>query len=405
MKKCKNRRCNRELQDDFKFCPYCGKNQEKQPTKKSRRVKGSGTVYFRSDCKLNPWACRSNITGERVYIGSFPTKLKAEQALAEYEQCPTNDFNITLSQLHEQWMKITYKDLGESAKYNYNASWDKLASLYNFKFRDLRTANYQAVIDYYESAHQKRGVGGALMWLTDEGKGTYKKTNTPKIIDGLKYSALHKIKCLLTSMYKYAMQNDIVNKDYASFIKLPAQNDVKRTRFTDLQLQKVKMSVDVVPYADYIYCLCYLNFRISEFLELTVEDYIVTETGIPLFIGGKKTEAGTDRIVPIHPNILPIVEKCIKKCGKTIFCGENGQALNKDNFRKNYFKPALEMMGLPDDLTPHSCRRTFSTRMSAAGAREEDIIALMGHTNFEVDINHYIKQEAETLYKSIKLMA
>lgn len=27
MKKCINRRCNRDLQDDYIYCPYCGKNQ------------------------------------------------------------------------------------------------------------------------------------------------------------------------------------------------------------------------------------------------------------------------------------------------------------------------------------------------------------------------------------------
>lgn len=62
-------------------------------------------------------------------------------------------------------------------------------------------------------------------------------------------------------------------------------------------------------------------------------------------------------------------------------------------------------MRLPDNLTPHSCRRTFSTRMSAVGAKQEDIIALMGHTNFDVDINHYINQETDTLYKAILKMA
>lgn len=405
MKKCKNRRCNRELQDDFKFCPWCGKNQEVKLKKQTRRAKGSGSVYFRPDCKANPWACRSSITGKRVYIGSYPTKILAEEALRDYEYNPINDFNITLKQLHEEWMKVAYKDLGDSAKDNYNTSWDKLASLHNCKFRDLRTANYQAVIDFYESSHQKRGVGGKLMWLKEDGKGTYTNTGVPKMIEGLKYSALHKVKCLLTSMYKYAMQQDIVNKNYATFINLPAQNDVNRTRFTDLQVLKVKMSIDTVPYADYIYCLIYLNFRISEFLELTVDNFKITESKVPLFVGGKKTDAGTNRIVPIHPNILPLVEKAMKKGGKTIFCDENGEPLNKDNFRVKCFYPALKKMGLPDNLTPHSCRRTFSTRMSAAGAREEDIIALMGHTNYEVDINHYINQEADTLYKAIKKMA
>ena len=81
--------------------------------------------------------------------------------------------------------------------------------------------------------------------------------------------------------------------------------------------------------------------------------------------------------------------------------------MNKDRFREKCFYPALEKMGFSRELklTPHSCRRTFSTRMSAAGARPEDIIALMGHTNFDVDIKDYINQEADTLYNSIKLMA
>lgn len=407
MKKCINRRCNKTFDDDFKFCPYCGKNQEvKKRTTKARRTKGTGSIYCRKDTKSKPWVAMSSITGEQKYIGSFATKIEAETALKDYEYNPVTDFNITLSQLHEQWMKQqSYKSLCDSTKSNYKTSWDKLITLHNMKFRELRTANYQAVIDFYSSAHHKRGVDGQLMYVDKNGKNTYKKTNRPLIIEGLKFSALNKVKCLLTSMYKYAMMNDIVNKDYATYIELPEPNDVKRTRFTDMQLLKVKQSIGVIPYAEYIYALCYLNFRVSEFLELTTDNYIITETGIPIFVAGKKTDAGTNRIVPIHPNIQGIVEKCIANGGKTIFCGSDGEALNKDNYLKYYFRPATRLMDLPDDLTPHSCRRTFSTRMSASGAREEDIIALMGHTNYDVDIKHYINQETETLYKAIKLMA
>lgn len=102
---------------------------------------------------------------------------------------------------------------------------------------------------------------------------------------------------------------------------------------------------------------------------------------------------------------MKIVQSCLNKNGETVFCDENGKAMNKDKFRKQCFYPALDAMNLPRTLTPHSCRRTFSTRMAAAGARPEDIIALMGHTDYEVDIRHYINQEAGTLYNAIKKMA
>ena len=43
--------------------------------------------------------------------------------------------------------------------------------------------------------------------------------------------------------------------------------------------------------------------------------------------------------------------------------------------------------------------------MSAAGVQEEDFIALMGHSDFSVDIESYIFQSAEKLSKSIEKLS
>ena len=411
MKKCINKRCNRELQDDFIFCPYCGKNQSSDKPKSRRRTKGTGSIYLRKDNKSKPYAAASSVTGKQVYLGAFATKREAENALKDYEYNPTNGFNMTLEQLHEKWIKTkAYQKLGDSVKSNYAAAWIKLEPLYKRKFRDLRTSDYQYIIDYYDNPHHEVGAGGKLKYLDKNGKGTYKVTNTPKICEGLGYSALHKVKCLLTTLYTFAMKEDIVNKDYATFIELPEQEETTATRFTEVQLELIKQNICKVPYMDYIYIMCYVNFRVSEFLELTPDRYKVTDSGIHYFVGGKKTDAGKDRIVPIHPKIQQLVQSCINNNGETIFCrihegSEFGKAMNKDYFLKDCFRPAMQAIGLGDEYTPHSCRRTFSTRMSAAGAREEDIIALMGHTDYKVDIDHYIIQEVDTLYNAIKLLA
>lgn len=411
MKKCINKRCNRELQDDFIFCPYCGKNQSSDKPKNRRRTKGTGSIYIRKDNKSKPYAAASSVTGKQVYLGAFATKREAENALKDYEYNPVNGFNMTLEQLHDKWVKTkAYKKLGDSVKSNYASAYIKLKPLYKRKFRDLRTSDYQYIIDYYDNPHQEVGAGGKLKYLLSNGKGTYKVTSTPKICDGLGYSALHKVKCLLTTLYTFAMKEDIVNKDYATFIELPEQEETTATRFTEVQLELIRQSVGKVPYMDYIYIMCYVNFRVSEFLELTPDRYKVTDSGIHYFVGGKKTDAGKDRIVPIHPKIQQLVQKCIENGGETIFCrmhegSEFGKAMNKDYFLKYCFRPAMQAIGLDDEYTPHSCRRTFSTRMSAAGAREEDIIALMGHTDYKVDIDHYIIQEVDTLYNAIKLLA
>lgn len=411
MKKCVNKRCNRELQDDFGFCPYCGKNQTDSKPKNRRRTKGTGSIYLRKDSKSKPYAAASSVTGKQVYLGTFATKREAENALKDYEYNPVNGFNMTLEQLHDKWVKTkAYKKLGNSVRSNYASAYIKLKPLYKRKFRDLRTSDYQFIIDYYDNPHHEVGAEGKLKYLLPNGKGTYKVTDTPKICQGLGYSALHKVKCLLTTLYTFAMKEDILNKNYAAFIELPEQEETTATRFTEVQLELIKQNVGKVPYMDYIYIMCYVNFRVSEFLELTPDKYKVTDSGIHYFVGGKKTDAGKDRIVPIHPKIQQLVQNCINNNGETIFCrihegSEFGKAMNKDYFLKYAFRPAMQALGLGDEFTPHSCRRTFSTRMSAAGAREEDIIALMGHTDYKVDIDHYIIQEVDTLYNAIKLLA
>lgn len=411
MKKCINKRCNRELQDDFNFCPYCGKSQTDSKPKSRRRTKGTGSIYIRKDSKSKPYAAASSVTGKQVYLGTFATKREAENALKDYEYNPVNGFNMTLEQLHDKWVKTkAYKKLGDSVKSNYASAYIKLKPLYKRKFRDLRTSDYQFIIDYYDNPHHEVGAEGKLKYLLPNGKGTYKVTDTPKICQGLGYSVLHKIKCFVTSLYNFAMQEDIVNKDYGTFIELPEPEEVNATRFTDVQLELIRQNIGKVPYADYVYIMCYLNFRVTEFLSLTTEQYHMSEQGIPYFIAGIKSDAGKNRIVPIHPKILKLVENCINNKGETIFCrihegSEFGKAMNKDYFLKYGFRPAMQALGLGDEFTPHSCRRTFSTRMSAAGAREEDIIALMGHTDYKVDIDHYIIQEVDTLYNAIKLLA
>ncbi len=408
MKKCINKRCNKELQDDFAFCPYCGKNQTDSKPAVRRRMKGTGSIYLRKDNKSKPYAAASSITGKQVYLGSFATKKEAANALQEYEYNPVSCYNITFEGLHAKWLKTkAYDKLGKSVKSNYASAWIKLKPLHKHKFRNLRTSDYQYIIDYYDNPHHEVGAGGKLKYLDKAGKGTYRVTSEPKICEGLGYSALHKVKCLLTTLYTFAMKEDIVSKNYATFIELPEQEETTATRFTEVQLELIKQNVGKVPYMDYIYIMCYVNFRVSEFLELTPDRYKVTNSGIHYFVGGKKTDAGKDRIVPIHPKIQSLVQRCIENGGETIFCrthADFGKAMNKDYFLKYCFRPAMQAIGLGNGYTPHSCRRTFSTRMSAAGAREEDIIALMGHTDYKVDIDHYIIQEVDTLYKAIKLL-
>ena len=393
-------KCEKEI-SDYTFCPYCGQSQKKRARQKTRRREnGAGTVYKRSDTKNRPWVA---VTPSKLQegkwirgkiIGHYESAQEAKTALEDYRRNPTNKLNITVEELFEEWKPIGYREKSKQLQDCYNAAWKKLKPIYKIKFRELRTGQMQEIIDYYQVDHPI---------LDDNGNPVLTKDGTPKIDKARSYSSLHDIDVLLHLLYTYAMQNDIVHKDYSQYLHLPPNIKKPKDVFSDIDLRKIENGIGKVPYADCILILCYTGYRINEFLSLTKFSvrYI---NGIMVLIGGSKTAAGKDRIIPVHSKIRPLLESWINKDGETIICREDGRPFTPKYFREKCFIPALEALEIKK-ATPHITRRTFSTRMSAAGIREEDMIALMGHADFSVDIDNYIIQSAETLKKSIEKLS
>ena len=363
--------------------------------KSIKRENGTGSVYKRKDLKRRPWVAvapaeliRDDDTGKsnakQMIIGHYATAQEAKDALDEYRRNPTTKFNITLEQLHEEWEEIAYRSISKQTKDNYDACWIKLKPLYGDKFREIRTAQMQVIIDTYSRARVGADKNGQQIELSP-----------------MSHSTLSKIKALLTQLYDYAMQNDIVNKNYAKFIVLPKQEKTAKDCFTDLELEKIRNCVGTVPFADVILMMCYTGFRVSEFLELTPFSYDTTANALK---GGKKTDAGRDRVVPVHSAIKPYLDAWIAKNGETIICADNGKPYTADKFRRQCYYPALEAIGVRR-LSPHATRHTFATRLSAAGARTEDIQALAGHEDYEITANTYIHQDIKTLRAAIEKLS
>ena len=189
-----------------------------------------------------------------------------------------------------------------------------------------------------------------------------------------------------------------MNKNYASFITLPKTIKIKKDCFTELELSKIEKAA--VPYADVILMMCYTGFRVSEFLELTPFSYSRENNALT---GGKKTEAGKNRVVPVHPKIERILLGWLARGGQTIVTDDNGDPMTAEQFRQKYYYPALTTMGIRR-LTPHATRHTFATRLSAGGARMEDIQALAGHEKYDETANTYIHQNIDTLRTAILKM-
>lgn len=316
---------------------------------------GYGSITKLSGNRRRPFVVRAAATYDeegkerREIIGYYRSRPEALLALAEYNKAPTTSVSMTLGQLYDAWKNTrSFTKLSTNTQNNYKAAWNKrLSALADRKVREIKTEDLQEIIDTAEENGNSR-------------------------------SSMEKDKALMTILFDYAMQKDIVYKNYGAFVDLPTLGDkTERDAFTDIEMQKIEQSK--VPYADLILVMCYTGFRISEFLSLTAFSYDqVNQT----LTGGMKTEAGKDRVIPLHPKIRPIVKKWAEKNGETLFCKDDGTPFKVKHFRENIYYPTLEAIGVRK-LTPHCTRHTFATLLDKAGVDPTEIKHLMGHSNYK----------------------
>ena len=351
-----------------------------------KRKRANGTKYF----AYSPVRYEEDETGKvkaiRICIGSYDKKTDARAALDEWLKHPTLKINFTLEDVYKDWSPVAYDSIASQTVTNYKTCWQKIKDcpsprIVDKQIKQITTSELRELLNYYVKPH------------TDlEGNE----------VKPLSKSYITKLKALLTQLYRYAMENNIIDRNYAELVKLPRMEENKKRAFSDTEFAVLEKGYANISGGDAVYALCYLGFRVSEFCSLTRFSY---DPKNHTLTGGMKTEAGKDRVVPIHPKIQSIVASWAQNGTDYLYCDKKGKPYNKDSFRNKIWKPVLEKLGLPDDLTPHSARHTCATMLSSAGARPEDIQRILGHEDYSVTANTYINQDITALTEAIKKMA
>ena len=115
------------------------------------------------------------------------------------------------------------------------------------------------------------------------------------------------------------------------------------------------------PAAKLTLMLIYTGMRIGEMFSLPLSGYHETYV-----IGGEKTEAGRNRIIPIRPEGRAyFAEIAARADGDLLISGYDGQKV-AENFRKRDYYPMLEQLGI-EKKPPHATRHTFASWAVSAG--------------------------------------
>lgn len=361
------KKCKKEIPDWSVFCNLCGAKQLRERATK-KRGNAQGSVYKDGKGK---WIAECTIGWDEVEGGlkrkmrrkkGFATKNEAIAYLPTLKQdLPQQDMNVKFKDLYKKWLDGHTEKVTQSTINCYKSAYKYFSNLYYVEVAKIRTEHMQKCIDE-----------------CPRGKRT--KEN---------------MKALGTSLWRYAMQLDIIDKNYAEYIYIKKEESTEKMAFSREQLDLMWANVDNVPNIKYVLLLCYTGMRLGEMLGAMTKDY---NRGEGYFVTGIKTDAGKDRIITISPKIKPFFDDFGQ--GNHLFT-----ELSAKKFRSDIYYPALAALNLDPTKedgthinTPHICRHTFATLMKNVDAPATDKQKLIGHSKFEMTA-HYTHTDLGSLKK------
>lgn len=392
--------CGLQVSDKALSCPHCGypmvlPSKPRKPYGQHRRLpNGFGRITKISGQNLrNPYRAMVTVgkTAEGRPIskilkpkGYFKTYNDAYAALVEYNKNPYDlSASITLKELYERWKPEHLKRYPTSStKNSVESSWRYCSAIENINVADLRIRHIKDVIN----------------------NGTYEgHTAQP--------SMKNKIKSMFNTMLDFAVEYELVDRNYARQFSIndeEPQQRIGHVAFTNEEIDTLWNNLDANPYVDMILIQIYGGWRPQELGLIKVKE-VDLKKGI--IIGGMKTDAGKERIVPIHPKISGLIAmRCrhaenigseyLFNCTDTRYKAY-GTVMTYSRYKHRFYR-ILEQLGLDPSHRPHDGRKTFVTLAKKYKVDEYAIKYIVGHRINDITENVYTERNEEWLIEEVK---
>ncbi len=329
------------------------------------------------------WKLTENNNVKQIYetLGYYPTRKAAMIALAEYNKDPYElaTRKVTFDECYNTWAVKHHEKYVVSGKiltaiYKYCAPIKHMAMV-NIKLKHLQ--------DVMDSVKDKS------------------------------ISLQSNLKTIFLKTYRYALENDIVQKNYASFVTInptPPKKDINSKFFTKDEIKAVFDNIDWtsvmiqkkdkaranVKLVDSIITMLYTGVRIGELLNIKLSD-IDIEARI-IHIAGTKTKAA-NRIVPIHKELVPYLQNRMNTSKKYLFEIFDDK-ITLFRYYHKFFYPFAKHIGITH--TPHTLRHTFISIMDTNGVSAESVVLkrIVGHANKTIT-EHYTHKDIDALIEAI----
>ena len=332
-----------------------------------RHENGFGSIVKLSGNRRKPFAVRITAgwkDGKQVrkYLGYYKSEAEALLALAEYHKSGYDiDLSkLTLGEVYDRWITRLEPKVSKNVLNSHNMAKMRFERMVNVPITKIKTDQLQD-------------------WMDN--------------IDDLSPGSKKRLKSTMIQIWKYAISNDIVTNNYPENIEINDKVEKTGKIFTEHEINVLWDNVDN-PTAQWILILMYTGMRIGELLELTSDKIFLDKH---YMVGGLKSEAGIDRVIPIHDAILPLVSKQLGKA-KYLMRDEKGRKLSYAK-ALNQFK--MYMLEHKWEHLPHDTRKTAVSMMHSAGIPMEVIRVIVGHSGKGVTEKVYLYKTPYELVEAV----
>ena len=226
-------------------------------------------------------------------------------------------------------------------------------------------------------------------------------------------STIRKIVLILRQCFKEAKKRKIIIENPMEDVKMPkSRQKPRKVRAFTVDEQKKFLNVlmnEQTRYTDQMLISIFTGMRMGEVNALRIEDFNMRfnvinvdktiakgKYGEAFINDNAKTEAG-NRQIPINSMVKPVIERIIKNYQPTkdgyLFHTSSG-SLVATSVANTEFKRIIKRYEIVDpdvkgDITMHSLRHTYATRMIESGMPPKVLQNLLGHTDISVTLNTY----------------
>lgn len=383
--------CELPISERAISCPHCGypmkttlttntndkrRPYDKKANRRRRLPNGFGQISEIKNRNLrNPFRAMITVgkteTGRPICkplkpVSFFETYNDAYSALVAYNKNPYDvESGISLQTIYERWSEKYYEDCSKIMLAQSKRAWKKCSELYDMAIAEIKVVHIKHCMDNVQAVKD-----------TAKAKATCQK----------------EMRALLNKLFDYAIEYGILERNIMRDVKLGKEFNVSiksvekgHMSFTEDELNILWSHTDQET-VRLILLNCYSGWRPAELCELD-RDKIDFEQNI--MVGGKKTAAGKNRTVPIHPKIREFVEEY-----------KLNQHLTYYMYRESFIR-AMHSLGLNTEHTPHDCRKTFITLAKKYHVDEYAIKRIVGHEITDITENIYTERGNDWLMTEI----